>query len=33
MQPGSNLFVAAMEVWVEEEFSVWTMIIGKFGVP
>ena len=33
IQPGSNVFVAAMEVWEGEVFCVWTMIIGKFGVP
>ena len=29
----SNIFVAAMEVWDGEVFCVWTIIIGKFGVP
>ena len=33
IQPGSNIFVAAMEVWDGEEFIVWTKNIGKFGVP
>ena len=33
LQPGSNIYVAAMEVQNGEEFNVLTMIIGMFGVP
>ena len=33
IQPGSNVFVAAMEVRDGEEFIVWLKNIGKFGVP
>ena len=33
IQSGSNIFVAAMEVWAGEEFIVWLKNIGKFGRP
>ena len=32
-QPGSNIFVAAMEVQNGEEFNGLTVIIEMFGVP
>ena len=32
-QPGSNIFIAAMEVQNGEEFNGLTVVIGMFGVP
>ena len=33
LQPGSNIFVAAMEVQNGEEFNGLTVVIEMFGVP
>ena len=32
-QPGSNIFVAAMEIQKGEKFNGLTVVIGMFGVP